>query len=570
MKKREVTCLACILLAVLLINVYYVSLKSGYYVDEGMTLFLANGHYNGAVTSKSEYDIGDFITSYVIKPGDNLIDIFDNVCGMLQELVSAGNYSQEGTVEWYDNARKMLQGNARWMTGKELYEEVVAENGARFQYVQVYINQALDVHPVFYYFLVHTVFSLFPDAYSDAYLFSINIIFLLLTCIVLYKMIKRFWKDERAAFLAVIIYGFSQGFASCAVYFRMYAVLTFFVICTLYLHLMIREEEELFAGKRKWLALGSVVWLGFNTHYYYILFLFPLFVLTCIRIWKKKTLRTGYIKCMLITGISSLIIWPFSLYHILFGYRGTEAVSNVFSAGIIEKMQGCMGEFGKAFFAGNVWGAFFVLITLIVMSVWIQYYKKATRIIFAEMIVPCVVYLAIVAQIAPVISDRYLMCLFPILASIIAIELLNLVRLIVRKPKYESMIGICSAVIIVAVNIFLISPNYLYQEQAGKTLELSGEKKEYDCLMIGFDHGQGFPEVLKLWKFQNVLVVGQHEMDMIEPIDNSDSKGMVIYIYEGLETEEFLDIALEKMQGKESYEEIESDIESFRAYLYQK
>ncbi len=570
MKKREVVCLSCVLLLVLIINIYYLSLKSGYYVDEGMTLFLANGHYNGAVTSMSEYDIGDFITSYVVKTGDNIIDIFQNIYGMLRELVNAGNYSQEGTVKWYDDARKMLQGNSRWMAGEELNKELVAESGARFQYGQVYINQALDVHPIFYYVLVHTVFSLFPNVYSDGFLFGINIIFLLLSCIVLYKMIKRFWKEEEAALLAVIIFGFSQGFASCAVYFRMYAVLTFFVTYTLYLHLCIREEENYITDKRKWLKLGSVVWLGFNTHYYYILFLFPLFVMTCIRIWKKKTLRISYIKCMLIIGIISLVIWPFSVYHILFGYRGTEAVSNVFSAGIIGKIQACFVELGKAFFAGNVWIVFLVLIVLTAMWMRVKCSKKGQRILYPEMVIPCVVYIAVVAQIAPVISDRYLMCLFPIIACAIALCLVYLVRFIVHERKYEYILLGCSTLIIVALNLFLSSPNYLYQEQQDKCLKLQNEKKNYDCLMVGFDHGQGFPEAVKLSEFRNVLVVGQHEMDMIEPLDSPDSQGMLIYIYEGLETIEILEIALEEMQLSESYEEIESDIESFRAYLYRK
>lgn len=558
-----------ILVLSLITNVHYLDLKSGYYVDEGMTLFLANGHYNGAVTSKSDYDIGDFISMYVIKDGDGITDVISNVCGMLSELANAGNYSKEGTVEWYDNARNMLQGTSNWMTGADLKKEIVAESGSRFQYGQVYINQALDVHPIFYYALVHTIFSLFPDIYSDAFLFSVNIFFLILTCIMLYKMMSTFWNDENVALLSVAIYGFSQGFASCAVYFRMYAVLTFFVVCTLYYHLYIRiRESEFIERKSNWIKLGAVVWLGFNTHYYYILFLVPLFVMTCARIWKNKILRIKYIKTMMLTGVVSLVVWPFSIYHILFGYRGTEAASNILSAGILKKVVGCLQEISNAFFAGNI--SIVVIFIVLLVIIFIISYKNDSMLFYLEMIIPGIVYLVIVAQIAPVISDRYLMCLFPIMACMISIVFIRIIERYIKKDIIQKFMILGCMVVFFAANQYGISPNYLYQEQADRVLRADIQKEESNCLMVGFDHGQGFAEVTKLSKFKNVLVVGQAEMDMIEPLNASNSGDLIIYVYEALQQADVLAQVSNRLELQAQYEEIESDVESFRAYRYLK
>lgn len=554
-----------ILILSLIINVHYLDLKSGYYVDEGMTLFLANGHYNGAVTSKSDYDIGDFISMYVIKDGDGITDVISNVCGMLSELANAGNYSKEGTVEWYDNARNMLQGTSNWMTGADLKKEIVAESGSRFQYGQVYINQALDVHPIFYYALVHTIFSLFPDIYSDAFLFSVNIFFLILTCIMLYKMICTFWNDENVALLSVAIYGFSQGFASCAVYFRMYAVLTFFVVCTLYYHLYIRiRESEFIERKSNWIKLGAVVWLGFNTHYYYILFLVPLFVMTCARVWKNKILRIKYIKTMMLTGVASLVVWPFSIYHILFGYRGTEAASNILSAGILKKVVGCLQEISNAFFAGNI-GVVVIFVVLVVITFIISN-KNDSRLFYSEMIIPGIVYLLIVAQIAPVISDRYLMCLFPIMACMISIVFIRIIEMYIKKDIIQKFMILGCMVVFFIANQYNVTPNYLYREQADKVLGANIQEKDSNCLMVGFDHGQGFSEVTKLSKFKNVLVVGREEIDMIRPFEDMENDELVIYAFEALQQEEVLTQVSKRLDFQVQFEEVESDIDCFKAY----
>lgn len=568
MKRYEIARLGIVLLIILCMNIRFLNMKSGYYVDEGMTLFLANGHYNGTVTSRSEYGIDSFIATYIIKDGDNPLQVIQNVWGMLNELIHAGNYSKEGSVQWYDDARRMLQGKTEWISGEELFQELVAGRGERFQYSQVYVNQALDVHPCFYYALVHTVFSIFPGIYSDAFLFAINMVFLIMTCLVMYRMVKECFKDERAAFFSVVLFGFSQGFASCAVYFRMYAVLTFFVAMTLYLHLKFQKAgEQGRIDKRKMTELGITVLLGFNTHYYYILFLFPLFLLTCVWMRKEKSLCRRYIRCMVLTGVISLIIWPFSVYHILFGYRGTEAVSNVFSDGLLQHLWGYLKELGSALFAGSAWIGAFLLVISVAFCLAVWHKGDENRRFIVGMFVPCAVYFVLIAQIAPTISDRYIMCLLPCMAVFISVAVSILVGGLCKNAAriiIMSVLGIAYALI----GLFLMMPNYLYLEQRGKELALSEDKGQYNCVMLGFDHGQGFPAARKLSEFGQVLVAGRQETDGITSSGHI-AAGTVVYVYEGLNFVECLG-KLEKNMGLDMpYVELDSDIEGFRAFLYE-
>ena len=566
MKKYQVVCLSIIFLAIFCVNIRFLNMKSGYYVDEGMTLFLSNGHYNGAVTSKSDYGVGSFIKAYITKEGDGPVQVIRNVWGMLNELVQAGNYSNEGTVKWYDDARRMLQGSTQWISGDALFREMVAEKGERFQYAQVYLNQIMDVHPCFYYFLVHTVFSIFSGIYSDSFLFGLNFIFLIMTCLVMYCMVKEYLKDERAALLSVVLFGFSQGFASCAMYFRMYAVLTFFVVLTLYLHFKLLTVGIETDDKEKMKGMSIAVLLGFNTHYYYILFLFPLFLLTCVWIRKKRMLFRCYVKNMIRTGTVSLIVWPFSAYHIFFGYRGTEAASNILSDGFLKRLYGYVSELGIAFFGNTFWFGIVLVLTSAVacMVVWQRACENRGAIL--ALTIPCAVYFVFIAQIAPTVSDRYIMCLFPCMSIFTSLALSQITGMLCNK-RIQTIVLSVFGIVYVLLGLGLAVPNYLYLEQRGKELQIQGNKEEYHCVMLGFDHGQGFPVALKLAEFDQVLVAGRQEIDCVTAPEHTD-KGIVVYVYEGLEIEDCLRALENNMGLNMSYVELDSDIADFKAFVY--
>lgn len=83
--KWKVITLVCLMLGVLIVNTYYLGQKSGYYVDEGMTLFLANGHYNGAVTSKSDRDFRGFPEAVKLSHYRNVIVLEEQQLSILED-----------------------------------------------------------------------------------------------------------------------------------------------------------------------------------------------------------------------------------------------------------------------------------------------------------------------------------------------------------------------------------------------------------------------------------------------------------------------------------------------------
>ena len=85
--------------------------------------------------------------------------------------------------------------------------------------------------------------------------------------------------------------------------------------------------------------------------------------------------------------------------------------------------------------------------------------------------------------------------------------------------------------------------------------------------MIGFDHGQGFSEAVKLTEFANVLVVGRTELDGITVAEEQLDR-LVVYVFAGMDVDETLDELSQRAGIKDSWMQIDSDIESFQAYIY--
>ena len=569
--KRKIIILICLLIGVLAVNVYYLQLKSGYYVDEGMTLFLANGHYNGAVTSKSDSDLTDFLKTFVLK--DSVGSTISNLVQMLKELTTAGNYSEEGTVEWYDAARNLLQGERTWMRGQELFDEVTVPKGERFHYLQVFINQAMDVHPPFYYLLVHTIFSLFAGTYSDWYLFFVNIVALMLTCLVLWKIADVLSDNSYYPILSVAMFGFSQGFISCAMYFRMYAWLTLWVTLTIYLHLLLKRADYK-SEKRQSVFFIITVILGFYTHYYYIVFLAPLAICFLIQMLMKhrKAEAVSYIKRCILAGVFSIIIWPLSLYHILFGYRGTEAVSNLVADGFFTRLKSYYNIIRQAFFLESNWIVIVFLTVGIGLFIIRRKQKESLHTDTVSSIVAiglsCVFYLFIISQIAPAQSDRYIMCLYPMIALVVAAIFAGLVKLIKPGRRIQIVAVVIFTGVFFLSSLTVIHPDYLYPEQREMVLGTEEAPSDMNALMIADGDFRGFPEAVKLSHYRNVIVLEEQQLSILEDKKPEEQNcNMIVYIYGGLDQDSDLEQVCELMGDPQgATQEISSDIMDFKAY----
>ncbi len=295
-------------------------------------------------------------------------------------------YSSNKTAGLFVNDRE-------WTTGESFRNELVVLPGEQFRYGVVKQMQSWDVHPPFYYYLLHTVCSLTPGVFSKWQGICVNLLgfvssFILLayaaylTAVYPISMQPELSDSEKQAYrkrgyvLAGTVcgmWGFGAAVISGVMFIRMYQWLTVFVLLCLCIHLraLVRKKESL----SFYLLLAVTVFFGFLTQYYYIIFHFFLGAGFCLYLLKEKRWKSlaAYVgTCAAALG-AALVYYPSALSHIFRGYRGTEAVGEFANASnTLERLQFFVGLFDKYMMGGSLAVWLLVLCLLAVTKHFLQ------------------------------------------------------------------------------------------------------------------------------------------------------------------------------------------------------
>lgn len=245
-----------------------------------------------------------------------------------------------------------------WKAGEEIRNEFKVLPGEGFHYSTVVRMQTYDVHPPFYYLLLHTVCSLTPGVFSKWSGLALNLVFFAAGWAVLALLSWRLGGKRKEVLLAVcLLYGFNPAVLSGVMLVRMYMLLSFWVLWVTWLHVKALQERK--RGPKFWLPLILTVYLGFLTHYYFAVYLFFLaaameFYLLFEKV-EKKTWGQKWKDCFAygfaVIGamLLAVISYPACLGHIFRGYRGTEAMGAFFDlgnmAGRIRFFTGLLNEY---------------------------------------------------------------------------------------------------------------------------------------------------------------------------------------------------------------------------------
>ena len=238
-------------------------------------------------------------------------------------LTKQGYHEDELLTYNLANSSKELNTDG-WNSPEDFNEYLAVSDAHRFDYAQVYKNQIIDAsHPPFYYALVHTVCSFFPNVFNKWLAYSVNIIMMTIALILLFKIGKRVTDNNLYALIATGGYAFSVACITTTVYLRMYATLTMFVLAFLYLTLKIfdRGRDVKFYEV---LPVLPVVILGVLTQYYFIMFAGLIGLVFLVLQLKRKAFKSLvlYIVFALAGAVIALIIYPYIIENVLGGNRG--------------------------------------------------------------------------------------------------------------------------------------------------------------------------------------------------------------------------------------------------------
>lgn len=360
---------------------------------------------------------------------------------------------------------------------KEYYEDYLSVNdNEKNNFLPVYENQKNDVHPPLYYLFLRIAMQFNIGSFSKWPGIILNIIIYLFITIFMYLILRKlFAKSEnsqiKSAFLALIS-SLTLASINNAIYIRMYALSSLNILITTYLHLKLAEKKG--NNYKLLVAIGISALVGSLTHYYYLFYLAMLFIMFVIKYLKEKEYKelAKYIITMIIAGILSLIIFPYSIKHMFFGYRGQGAINSLLN----------ISEFFikicQYILIINVYAFNNILFILVVFILGIIIYKKIKKIKLIEknkyikyILYPTIFYFLLVAMSAPWIELRYMMPICSIIFILIMYLLIKLLKNIVKEKTLNII------VILIALLMFIMPfiSNQIIDISVGKKFKYEQE-----------------------------------------------------------------------------------------------
>ena len=362
---------------------------------------------------------------------------------------------------------------------KDYYEDyLVVNEHEKSQFSQVYENQKNDVHPPLYYLILRIAMGFSIGNYSKWPGIIVNILIYAFITIFMYLIIKKILDGknnykEKSAILALISSITLAGVTN-AIYIRMYALSTLNITITTYLHLKLLNRKE--KNNMLLIAIAISALVGSLTHYYYLFYLACIFIMFVIKYIKEKDFKMlgKYILAISIAGVLSLIIFPYSINHMFFGYRGQGTIENLTN---IPKF---FGSIARYLLITNVYGFNNLLFILIITSMGIIIYKKIkNKEIFSlknryvkYIALPTLFYFTLVAISSPFIELRYIMPICGMMFSIVVYYIVNILNNMVKEKTLN----------IIIVSMFLLMA--IMPTMSNKIIELATGKdfrneKEY-------------------------------------------------------------------------------------------
>lgn len=391
---------------------------------------------------------------------------------------------------------KSLMNN--WVDGSVLYDILSVSEEKAFDYQMVYRNQQRDVHPPLYYYLIHTISSLFQGQFSKWIGIIPNIIFCLFTSILLFFISRRLMQCDFLAIITVAGWGFSIGAIDITTFLRMYAMLTFWTVLFVYLH--IKAFDQTISGQQIGSKLLVLLFLctfsGLLTQYYFSVFAlflcgFFFFYLLFSQRWKDIGL---YVLVEFGAIGASVGYYPEMIRHILGnGYRGKEAFRNLQASGnFIDQAKSVIEIISKDTCNGWIKELMLLCIALVIVASLKYFFRLSvaytdgtlefqisrvpsspqkgtlrisvnTLVIgFIGLVLLC--YIILIAKVAPYLQDRYYMCLYPLITLCVVYTVFTALAGVFTKSSVTQSLTLLIILFITTCGLIFQKPGYLYPD----------------------------------------------------------------------------------------------------------
>ena len=532
---------------------FFINQKQGFHEDEIFSYGSSNYKYDNVFRWFGYAEANqDILYQQVLK--GNIIDRINNLIKYIKD------------PSQFPKNDLLAQEIPTFRTKDEALEYLAIQKEDIFNYFSVYYNQSKDVHPPLFYFLVHFISTFFYNQFSKYIIFIINLIFFIGTLFIIKKIMDKLDRKE-LTIPTMILYGASMGAISTVMFQRMYMMLTFFSI--LYLYYIIKFIKDDFKIKDKFFFILIII-SGFLTQYYFCIYIILIFIILSIYLLFKKNYKKwfDFFKPHILAAIIGIIFYPFSIGDIFFSYRGIGGTDNKTNS-FLENLQYYGEQIINLFSLQNI---IIILILALIATLIYKIIKKQLpkiqnkdKLNLTIIILPIIVFIIIIAKIAPFLGEnytsRYIMLLFPI----IAIASFYILSFIFKSKKTLFILTLSISIILSCNGLINNTPVYLYKEYR-QAIDLAKENEDKYFVYVFdnyFTHLNSMPE-FATYKESLILNKNIHDFKLLDNEKLNNENEFILCIKNWLNKEEILNLVLEN-SGYNNYEillELNSDVES--------
>lgn len=471
-----------------IVIIYFINKKHGFHADEMFSYGSSNYKYDNVF---QPYGDRDYINKFI-----------DNNIKSIKDVI----YYISNFQIFIDNINKIKDEEVPvWKTKQEALEYMSIQRKDIFDFFSIYYNQARDAHPPLFYYLVHIVSIIFFNNFSQYIIFIINISIFVAINITIKKLL--FLLDKSYLVIPIMfLYGLSIGGISTVIFQRMYMLLAFFITLYSYLCLRIINNNYIFSKELK-LKIGIVIILGFLTHYYFCLYALIFMCFLGVNIYRKHG-KKEFFKLILYcfkVSIIGILLFPASIYHIFFSYRGVGAVTNNFS--ILDFFSLICDAYNLNLILGIIFFMFSLIIAIIK-------FRKQEDITNFALLIPTIGFIIISSKISPYLEIRYIMGILPIISIIFWISIDDLFK---NHKKQILSIVFTLIMIFLIVGLKYEEPLYLYSKYE-ENIDIA--KKNYTKKFVyiednAYNHIQSMPEFM-IYDKSLILNVNNDELKYLK------------------------------------------------------
>ena len=528
---------------------YFIDQKQGFHEDEIFSYGSSNYKYDNVYRWFGYAEANqDILYNQVLK---------GNIINRINNLIRYKN-----NIDSFTKNEVLAKEIPTWRYKDEALDYLAIQKEDIFNYFSVYQNQARDVHPPLFYYLVHFISTFFYNSFTKYIIFTLNLIFFIGTLFVIKKIMESL-NHKELVIPTMILYGASMGCISTVMFQRMYMMVTFFSI--LYLYFIIKFIKDDFKIKDIFWFILTII-LGFLTQYYFCIYIVLIFIILSIYLITTKKYKKwfDFFKLHIISALIGLIIYPFAIEDIFFSYRGI-GNSEIKTKTFIECFQYYGDQLIKLFGLQNI--IYLIIISLIIAVIHNINKKEIikNKLNIFVIFLPIILFIIIISKIAPFLGEnytsRYMMLLFPV----VCIAILYILTFLFKDKKTIFVIAISLSLLLTINGLYNNSPVYLYKDYE-KVMNLAKNNSDKYFVYVFdnyFTHLSSLPE-FNTYKASLILNKNIHDFSLLNNKELNESNEFILCIKNWLNKEEILDLVLEN-SGYDNYEillELNSDVES--------